>query len=99
MHDCVDAGERSSNRIRIPHVALDELDVGREIRWSPRVAVHLGDQRVEHSHAVTACEQSIGEVRADEARTTRDENVLRQSRARPSRPRCGAHRPCRSAPR
>ena len=98
MHDRVDAVERAANRIGVAHVADDELDVGGEILGPRHVAVHLRDQRVERAHAIAAREQRVGEMRADEARAARDENVLRQSRAGPSRPRCGARRPCRCAP-
>jgi hypothetical protein len=98
MHDGLDARERAANGNRISHVAADELDVGGEVLRPPQVAVHLRDQRVEYANAIAAREQGVGEVRADEARATRDENVLRQSRAGPSRRRYGARRPCRSAP-
>ena len=65
---------------------------------TPHAAVHLLGQVVEDAHAVTRGEQAVGEMRADEARTSGDQDVLRQSRAvRDRRPR-EARRPCPCAP-
>jgi hypothetical protein len=45
-------------------------------------AVHLGEQVVECAHAVAALEEGVGEVRADEAGATGDQDVFAHSRTR-----------------
>jgi hypothetical protein len=61
----------------VPHIAADRLDIAREIRGKvPGVAVHLGVERVEHTYAMAPCQQRIRHVRADEARTSGDQDEL-----------------------
>ena len=72
MHDGVDAVEGAMHRVCIAHVALHQLHVIAQVHRRHAVAVHLRDQRVERPHAVSAREQGVGEMRADEARPAGD---------------------------
>ena len=98
MNDRVDAVECAPKRVGVANVTLDELDVAGEIRRASFVAVNLRDQCVERAYAVTAREQLVGEMRADEARAARDEDPIRQLRARRAPLRRAARPPCPCAP-
>ena len=74
MDDGVDAVERAPDRVGVADVSDLELDVGREVVRASRALVHLRRQVVECAHAISAREQLVGEVRADEARAARDED-------------------------
>ena len=55
-------------------VADLQLDVRRQIRGTAVSAVHLFRQVVKRANAMTALEQLIGQMRADEACTSRDQD-------------------------
>ena len=76
MDDRIDADERTAERIDVAHVAHLKLDVGGEIVGASRSFVHLRRQIVERADAIAAGEQLVGEMRADEARASRDEDRL-----------------------
>ena len=98
---CTTASTPSSARrtaSRVADVADLKLDVRGEILRPAAVAVHLRLERVERPHTVPAREQLVGEMRADEARAARDQDLLRQRRARRARLRNAARPPCPCAP-
>jgi len=74
VDDGVDTVERAPDRLSIADVSDLELDVGREVVRASGAFVNLRRQVVECAHAIPAREQLVGEVRADEARATRDED-------------------------
>ena len=76
MDDRIDADERTAERIDVAHVAHLKLDVSGEIVGPRRSFVHLRRQIVERADAIPAGEQFVGEMRADEARASRDEDRL-----------------------
>ena len=72
----VDAVERASDRIRVAHVAAEQLDVGVKIRGPPGIgAVHLRRQIVERADAMSVPQQFVGEMRPDEAGAARDQDL------------------------
>jgi hypothetical protein len=75
MDDCVDAVERSTNRVTVTHVSDLELDVEVEVVRPLPIRVDLAVERVERPHVVTVREQPVGEVRADETGAAGDQNA------------------------
>jgi len=64
MKDGVDTFKSRSNCLRIAHVSVNKL--GRWIEKPGRVvSMNLGDEQVQHAHAMPPLNQSIGQVRAD----------------------------------
>ena len=76
MDDCIDAVERATKRIDVADVAYLKLDIRSEIVGALGSFVDLRRQVVECADAITAGEQFVGEMRADEARAPRDEDRL-----------------------
>ena len=92
MDDRIHSFERAPDRRGIPNVTdYVRLDTGRAL-------VHLRNEAVQHTHAISLRAQLVGEVRADEARATGYEDVLRQQRVPRARRLRAACRPCRCAP-
>src|SRR3954469_15587870 len=75
MKDGIDAVERAAEGRAVAHVAHDEVGVWMKIGRTRGVAVHLRIQNVEHSYAVSARDEVVGEMRADEARAARDQDL------------------------
>jgi hypothetical protein len=74
--DHLDAVEGAAEDWRVADVAADQLDVAVQIRRPIAVlAVHLRREQVECPHPVTAREQLVGQMRADESGPAGDENV------------------------
>jgi hypothetical protein len=84
MDDGSRAVECAPDCVRVADVADVELDVVGEIVGASPVRVDLRRQVVECADVIPVREQLIGEVRADEARTTRDQNELRRFLAQPA---------------
>jgi hypothetical protein len=76
MNHGVRAVESAPDCVRVTHVPDQELDVVGEIVGAIGARMDLRRQVVECAYAIAAREQLVGEMRADEARTTRDENEL-----------------------
>ncbi len=76
MDDRIDAVERATQRIDVAHVAHLQIDVGREIVGTRSSLVDLRRQIVERADAIPAREQLVGDMRADEARASGDEDRL-----------------------
>src|SRR6476660_6649310 len=75
MKNNVDSIERSSNRIAIPHVALDEFAVGiYPCRLSAAVRLRL--EIIQRAHLPTFTHEKIDNVRADQTRGASDECAL-----------------------
>ena len=69
-HD-LDAARRSVHALVAPELALDDLDVVRELREVRAVA---GGEVVEHADVVAALDQRADEVGADESAPAGDED-------------------------
>ena len=93
MDDCIHSVESAPDHFGIANVTDD---IGRN---HISALVHLRNETVEHTDALAARAQLVGEVRADEAGAAGYEDVLRQLRARRARRPRAACRPCRCAPR
>ena len=74
MNDGVDAFECTSDGVGIADVPDLQLHVRRQIRGTAVSPVHLLRQVVKRANAMTALEQLIGQMRADEACTSRDQD-------------------------
>jgi len=70
----VDAGEQAREQVGVADVAVDELVRARPLRDAGR-AVGLGEQRVEQDEVVAVGGEMVGDVGADEARSTRDQDA------------------------
>jgi hypothetical protein len=73
MHDRIHALQGASHGVGVADVPNLELHVGGEI-VRRRARVNLRRQVVERPYAVAAREKLVGEMRADEACTARDED-------------------------
>ena len=68
----VTPSQRAIQRVGVAHVALDEL--GALVEVVGPLAVRGFEQQVEDPHLVTALEQGVDDVRADEAGAAGDED-------------------------
>ena len=71
VYDSIDAHERSTNRIAVAHIRLDELRLRIQVRPDDAV-VDLRVERVEYAYLVPLLEQEVDDVRADEPRAASD---------------------------
>jgi hypothetical protein len=76
VDDEIDVTEGARDRVRVPDVTTHELDVLGEVRRPFRGSVDLVDEAVEGTDGVAVRQQFVREMRADEARTARDEYPL-----------------------
>ncbi len=80
MDDAVGTLQGARHGGRVTHIAIDELDLRRQaLGQGPagaRAGMHLFDQRVEHPHRVAAIKQSSGDVAADEAGATGNQDSV-----------------------
>ena len=74
--------ERAADCVGVTDVADDELDIGIEVCGPRRRAVHLLDEAVERTNAMPLRKELVGEVRADEAGTARDQDQFSQIASR-----------------
>jgi hypothetical protein len=74
VHHLVDAGQRAADRLGVADVADEQLGVLGEVVGALTGGVHLRVQDVEHPDAVPALEQLGGQVGADEAGATGDQD-------------------------
>jgi hypothetical protein len=78
MEDRVNAEQRAPHRRGVTHVSNHQLDLGVEIAGPHGgVAVDLRAETIQRPHRVAVPQQVVREVRADEARATRNQNSLR----------------------
>jgi hypothetical protein len=72
MADRIDTSERSTERVRIQHVCLDELDVRMKVVRTH--GVRRGQERVEDPDLTARGYQIVYDMRADEPAASRDQN-------------------------
>lgn len=75
MKHRIDTGEGSAHGIGVPDIALEQFDIGMQIRRSIGVAVDLRREIVERADAMSASDQIVREMRSDEPRAASDEDV------------------------
>ena len=81
MKHNVDAVERSSDRVAIPHVALDKFRLG-IYPWRLSAAVRLRLEIIHCPHRPAFRYEKIDNMRADQTRATGDECALRHTSMR-----------------
>ena len=72
MINRVHTPERPPNRVGVPHLAPDELDLRVKVVGPRAPAVNLRDEAVEHADAVAPAQKFRRHVRAHKARAARD---------------------------
>jgi hypothetical protein len=75
VHDAVNIVQRAPHSICVTDVTADKLHLWVEIFRALSSGMNLGGERVEHSHLISALQQRLCQVGADEAGTARDQGA------------------------